>query len=65
MKDVPLDRFMLETDCPYLAPVPMRGKRNDSSYIPYAAAKIAELRGITATEVLNISRENIKKLFGI
>ena len=65
MKDVPLDRFMLETDCPYLAPVPMRGKRNDSSYIPYAAAKIAELRGITATEVLDISRENIKKLFGI
>ena len=65
MKEVPLDRFMLETDCPYLAPVPMRGKRNDSSLIPYAAAKIAELRGITATEVLEISRNNIKNLFGI
>lgn len=65
MKEVPLDRFILETDCPYLAPVPMRGKRNDSSYIPYVAAKIGELRGLTATEVLEISRNNIKTLFGV
>ncbi|MEG1426751.1 MAG: TatD family hydrolase, partial [Oscillospiraceae bacterium] len=51
--EIPLDRLLLETDCPYLAPVPYRGKRNDSSLIPYAAAKIAEVRGISAVEVLH------------
>lgn len=63
--DIPLDRLLLETDCPYLAPVPMRGKRNDSSLIPYSASKIAQVRGITAAEVLEASRTNIKTLFGI
>lgn len=64
-KAIPLNRLLLETDCPYLAPVPMRGKRNDSSLIPYSAAKIAEIRGISAQEVLTASRENIQALFGI
>lgn len=63
--DIPLDRLLLETDCPYLAPVPMRGKRNDSSLIPYAAAKIAQIREMSADEILEISRNNIHRLFGI
>ena len=63
--EIPLDRLLLETDCPYLAPVPMRGKRNDSSLIAYSAARIAEIRGITAQEVLSASRENVRRLFGI
>ena len=64
-KELPLDRLLLETDCPYLAPVPMRGKRNDSSLIPYSAARIAELKGLSIAEVLEASRNNIKSLFGI
>lgn len=65
VRELPMDRLLLETDCPYLAPVPMRGKRNDSSLIPYSAAKIAEIKGISISEVLEISRNNIKTLFGI
>ena len=65
MKEIPLDKLLLETDAPYLSPVPMRGKRNDSSLIPYAAAKIGELRNLSATEILEISRNNVKSLFGI
>ena len=62
---LPLDRLLLETDCPYMAPVPMRGKRNNSSYIPFVAEKIAEIKNIDAQTVLNISAENTKKLFNI
>lgn len=62
---IPLDRLLLETDAPYLSPVPFRGKRNDSSYISYVASKIGYIRGISATEVLETSRENVKNLFGI
>ena len=65
VKDIPLERLLLETDCPYLSPVPMRGKRNDSSLIAYTAAKVAEIRGISIDEVLEASRKNIKDLFGI
>ena len=62
-KEIPLDRLLLETDAPYMAPEPHRGKRNDSSLIPYAAAKIAELRGMTTREVLEASNANIRRLF--
>lgn len=62
---MPLDRLLLETDAPYMAPVPHRGKRNDSSLIALVAEKIAELRGITAEEVLAAARENTRTLFGI
>ena len=65
VRDIPLDRLLLETDCPYLSPVPMRGKRNDSSNIAYTAAKVAEIREISINEVLEASRENIRTLFGI
>lgn len=62
---MPLDRLLLETDAPYMAPVPHRGKRNDSSLIIHVVEKIAELRGTTADEILTAARENTKTLFGI
>ena len=65
VRDVPLDRIVLETDAPYLTPVPFRGKRNESSCIPLIAAKIAELKGVTPEEVAGITTDNAKNLFGI
>ena len=62
---MPLDRLLTETDCPYMAPVPFRGKRCDSTMIAYTAAKIAEVRGITAAEVLEAGVRNARELFGI
>lgn len=60
---VPLDRLLIETDSPYLAPVPYRGKRNDPSKVIHVAEKIAELRGITAAEVAKASTANFYRLF--
>lgn len=62
---VPMDRLLLETDCPYMAPEPHRGKRCDSSLIPFIAEKIAEIKGLDAQTVLNTCTENTKKLFSI
>lgn len=62
---LPSDRLLLETDCPYMAPVPFRGKRNYSGYIPYIAEKVAEIKGIDPQTVLDITSENAKKLFDI
>lgn len=62
---IPLDRLLLETDCPYMAPVPFRGKRCDSSLIAFTAQKIAEIRGITTDEVLRAGKINACTLFGI
>ncbi len=62
---VPLDRLLLETDAPYLSPVPNRGKRNDSSNIVYTATKIAEIKGIGVQQLLDITAENAKRLYGI
>ncbi len=62
---IPLDRLLLETDAPYMAPVPFRGRRNDSTYIRFVAARIAELRGMDTEEILDITTENAKRLFGI
>lgn len=62
---LPLDRILVETDCPYMAPEPYRGRRNDSRYVPLVAAKIAELKGISREEAGNITTENAKRLFGI
>lgn len=62
---LPLDRLLLETDCPYMAPVPMRGKRNNSGYIPFIAEKVAEIKGIAPQSVLDITTENTKVLFNI
>lgn len=63
--EIPLDRILLETDCPYLAPVPYRGKRNNSSYLSHAAQEIAELRGISYEEVVAQTELNGKRLFDI
>jgi len=60
---VPLDRLLIETDSPYLAPVPFRGKRNDPSLVVHVAEKIAELRGITVEAVAAASTENFYRLF--
>ena len=62
---IPLERIVVETDSPYLSPVPMRGKRNDSRNIPYILGKLAEIRGISAAEAEAITCQNGKKLFGI
>ena len=62
---IPLDRLLLETDAPYMAPVPFRGRRNDSTYIRFVAARIAELRGMDTDEILDITTNNAKRLFGI
>lgn len=59
---VPLTSIVLETDCPYLAPEPYRGKRNNSTYIPYIAAEIARLKGITSEEVTAQTEANAKNL---
>lgn len=64
-QEIPLDYILLETDCPYLAPVPFRGKRNSSIYISYIAEEIANLKGISYEEVVAQTEKNGKKLFGI
>lgn len=63
--DIPLDRLLLETDAPYMAPVPHRGKRCDSSMIADTAARIAEIRGISVEHLLAQNRLNVRCLFGI
>ena len=60
---VPMDKIVLETDCPYLAPVPFRGKRNDSAKLSYVAEMIAQIKGISVEEVERITSENAYKLY--
>ena len=60
---IPLDRLLIETDAPYLAPVPHRGERNDSSLLPAVCEAIAARRGLTPQEVADLTRENAKRLF--
>ncbi|MBQ7688512.1 MAG: TatD family hydrolase [Clostridia bacterium] len=62
-KAVPADRLLLETDCPYMAPTPFRGKRNSSALIPYTAEFIAGLRGVDAQTLIDQTTENAKRLF--
>ena len=61
----PPDRILLETDCPYLTPVPHRGKRNDSRFLPLIAQKLAQIRGISPQEVADITTSNACTLFNI
>lgn len=63
--EVPLDRLLIETDCPYLAPHPYRGKRNEPAYVKLVAEQVAELKEISFEEVAQKTTENAKKLFGI
>jgi TatD DNase family protein len=63
VRQIPLEYLVLETDGPYLAPVPFRGKRNEPSYIPIIAQKVAEIKNITLEEVAEITTGNAKRLF--
>ena len=65
VKDIPLDRIVLETDCPYMAPVPYRGQRNESSLVPIIAAKIAEIKGTDVAEVAEVTTAAACELFNI
>lgn len=62
---VPLDRLLLETDAPYMAPVPNRGRRCDSSMISFTAERMAEIKGVSAEEIIEITKLNAERLFGI
>ena len=65
IKDIPLERILLETDSPYLTPVPFRGKRNESSYIPYIAQKLAEITGKELSEIAETTTLNAQNLFNL
>ena len=60
---IPLDRILLETDAPYLAPIPFRGKRNEPSYLPHTAKRVAALRGLTNSELEELTTQNFRRVF--
>ncbi|MCL2837590.1 MAG: TatD family hydrolase [Oscillospiraceae bacterium] len=64
LRMLPIDRLLIETDCPYLSPEPHRGERNTSAYMPLITQKVAEIKGLSYEEVCNITAENTRKLFG-
>ncbi|NQD67559.1 TatD family hydrolase, partial [Bacillus haikouensis] len=64
-KEIPLERLLIETDCPYLAPHPNRGKRNEPAYVKLVAEQIAELKGISLEEIEAVTTANANKLFNI
>lgn len=64
-QQIPLERILLETDCPYMAPEPYRGKRNHPGYLPKMAEKLAQIRGIPVEEVIRVTTENAKRLYRI
>lgn len=63
IKEIPIERLVLETDCPYLAPHPFRGKRNDSTLIPYVAERVGEVLNMNTQDVLNITNKNAHELY--
>ena len=65
IKNIPLEKILVETDCPYVAPIPHRGKRNEPVYVKYVAQKIAELRGLSFDEVAEQTTQNAKNLFKV
>ena len=65
VENIPIERILVETDCPYMAPEPNRGKRNFSGYLPFVIQKIAEIKGISPDETERITEENGRRLFGI
>jgi TatD DNase family protein len=65
LRHLPLERVLLETDSPYLAPVPRRGKRNESAYIPYIAERVAQIYGTTVENVAAVTTANAERLFAI
>ncbi|MBS1935684.1 MAG: TatD family hydrolase, partial [Bacteroidetes bacterium] len=64
IKNISINHIVLETDSPYLSPVPFRGKRNESSYLVYVAEKLAEIKGISLEEVAAVTTANAEKIFG-
>jgi TatD DNase family protein len=64
LQEIDLKYLVLETDAPYLSPVPFRGKRNESSYLRYVVARLAEVKGVSVEEVARITTENVQKIFG-
>ena len=65
LKEVPIERILLETDSPYLAPTPFRGEKNESKYIPLIAEEIARIKGLTIEELSKKTEENVRDYFGI
>ncbi len=65
VKQIPLEKILLETDAPYLTPIPHRGKRNEPAYVKFIAEKIAELREVSSNEIASITDQNAIELFGI
>lgn len=65
MEEIPLEHVVLETDAPYLAPVPFRGKRNEPAYLKYVAEKLAGIKNVEIDEVAKITTDNAEKLFGL
>ena len=65
VENIPLTSIVLETDCPYMAPEPHRGTRNDSSNLSYVAARIAEIKGVSVQEVEQTTWENACRVFGV
>ncbi|MBO4634524.1 MAG: TatD family hydrolase [Bacteroidales bacterium] len=63
LERIPMERILLETDAPYLAPVPHRGERNESAYLPLIAAKVAEIKGLSPEEAARITTQNAQRLF--
>ncbi len=63
VEQTPMDRILLETDCPYLAPEPYRGRRNSSLYLPYVVTEMANIKGITEDEVIRITEQNAKRVY--
>jgi TatD DNase family protein len=62
-RTVPLDRMLIETDCPFLAPIPYRGKRNEPAFVVETAKKLAELKGMSVAEIAQVTTDNFKRLF--
>ena len=65
LERIPLEDILLETDAPYLAPVPHRGHRNESAYLPLIAQKVADIKGLTLNEIAEITTRNAEKLFNL
>ena len=62
---IPMEKILLETDCPYLSPEPHRGERNSSLNLPYVVKEIANIKGISEEDVIRITEENAKRMYGL
>lgn len=65
VSDIPLERIVVETDCPYLTPVPYRGKRNESAYVALVAERVAALKGVSIEEVAAVTTASVERMFGL